>query len=93
MYFANFSLNVVILSYVGPTAMHILMLNDINITTIEYIDSCLFTFALPVRFKSKSNDLKDEASRAAKQEKEKKDAMANIDINNYASMSSAVCHS
>jgi len=35
----------------------------------------------------KSSDSKDEASKAAaKVEKEKKDAMANIDINNYASL-------
>jgi len=35
--------------------------------------------------KPKSAEVKDEAARAAKMEKDKKDAMANIDINNYAS--------
>jgi hypothetical protein len=38
------------------------------------------------RTKSKLTEPKDELARAAKAEKDKKDAMANIDINNYASM-------
>jgi len=44
---------------------------------------CLYSCRTP----GKPTDSKDEAAKAAaKAEKEKKDAMANIDINNYASM-------
>jgi len=43
------------------------------------------------RNQAKPLDAKDEAARAAaKAEKEKKDAMANIDINNYASLYSVM---
>ena len=43
------------------------------------------------RNQTKPLDAKEEAARAAaKAEKEKKDAMANIDINNYASLYSVM---
>ena len=43
------------------------------------------------RNQAKPLDAKEEAARAAaKAEKEKKDAMANIDINNYASLYSVM---
>ena len=45
------------------------------------------SFSIFCRNQAKPSDSKDEVAKAAaKAEKEKKDAMANIDINNYASM-------